>query len=84
MERKSKSKQGMPAGLLMEAWQEDGRTIGRLRLANRWLAERLAETGARPEGCGGREYAVDELARAWMQAADVDAALTMEQGRARP
>ena len=82
-----KSKSSMPAGLLMEAWQEDGRTIGRLRLAERYLAERLAELGLRP-GEDVEAEPVDvgevaELAREWMQAADVDAALAMEQGRAR-
>lgn len=76
-------KSNLSAGLMMEAWQEDGRTIGRLRLANAWLAERLAEEGLRPEGCEGRDFGVPELARAWMQAAEVDAALTMEQGRVR-
>ena len=78
-----KSKSNLSAGLMMEAWQEDGRTIGRLRLANRYLAERLAELGLRPgedveaEPMDGGE--VDELAREWMQAAEVDASLAMEQ-----
>ena len=68
---------------MREQWIEDGHTIGKLRLANRWLAERLAEAGARPEGCEGRDYAFDELARAWVQAADIDAAMAYELGRGR-
>lgn len=67
---------------MREQWIEDGHTIGKLRLANRWLAERLAETGARPEGCEGRDFGMNELASAWMQAADIDAAMAYEQGRA--
>ena len=82
-----KGKGTLSAGLMMEAWQEDGRTIGRLRLANAWLAERLAELGIRPGEDVEAEPMdagdVAELARAWMQAAEVDASLTMEQGRTR-
>lgn len=80
----SKRKSNLSAGLMMEAWQEDGRTIGRLRLANAWLAERLAGMGLHPEdeveaeGVEPAERA--ELARAWIQAAEVDATLTYEQG----
>ena len=77
-----KSKTNLSAGLMMEAWQEDGRTIGRLRLAERFLAERLAEAGLRPEGCGSQVSDVEALASAWIQAADVDAALSCETGRA--
>lgn len=78
-----KNKSSLSAGLMMEAWQEDGRTIGKLRLAERYLAERLAEAGLRPEGGDGQESDVEHLALAWMQAAEVDASLTMEQGRTR-
>lgn len=80
----SKRKSNLSAGLMMEAWQEDGRTIGRLRLANAWLAERLAGMGLHPEDEAEAEAVEpaerEALARAWMQAAEVDAALTMEQG----
>lgn len=80
----SKRKSNLSAGLMMEAWQEDGRTIGRLRLANAWLAERLAGMGLHPEDDVEAEDVEPaeraELARAWMQAAEVDAALTYEQG----
>lgn len=78
-----KNKSSLSAGLMMEAWQEDGRTIGRLRLAERYLAERLAEAGLRPEGGDGQESDVEHLALAWIQAAEVDASLAMEQGRVR-
>ncbi len=82
-----KGKGNLSAGLMMEAWQEDGRTIGRLRLANAWLAERLAGMGLHPEDAVEAEDVEpaerEALARAWMQAAEVDAALTMEQGRVR-
>lgn len=85
MERKSKS--NMSAGLMMEAWQEDGRTIGKLRLAERYLAERLAGMGLHPDEDVDADPVEpaerEELARAWMQAAEVDAAMTMEQGRVR-
>lgn len=82
-----KSKSNLSAGLMMEAWREDGVTIGKLRLANRYLAERLAGLGLHPEddveadmpeGCD-----VDGLAREWIQAADIDAAMAYEQGRVR-
>lgn len=73
-----KNKSSLSAGLMMEAWQEDGRTIGKLRLAERYLAERLAEAGLRPEGGDGQESDVEHLALAWIQAADVDAAMTYE------
>ena len=82
-----KGKSGMSAGLMMEAWQEDGRTIGRLKAANRYLAERLADMGLHPEDSVEAEPVDpaerEALAGAWMQAAEVDAALTMEQGRVR-
>ena len=82
-----KGKGNLSAGLMMEAWQEDGRTIGKLRLANAWLAERLAGMGIHPEDdveADDVEPAEREaLAKAWVQAAEVDAALTMEQGRVR-
>lgn len=82
-----KSKSNLSAGLMMEAWQEDGRTIGRLRLANAWLAERLAGMGLHPEDDVEAEAVEpaerEALARAWIQAAEVDAALTLEQGRVR-
>lgn len=78
-----KNKSSLSAGLMMEAWQEDGRTIGKLRLAERYLAERLAEAGLRPEGGDSQESDVEHLALAWIQAAEVDAAMTMEQGRTR-
>ena len=75
------------ASLMHEAWIEDGRTIGRLKAAERYLAERLAEMGLHPEDEVEAE-AVEpaeraELARAWIQAAEVDASLAMEQGRTR-
>ncbi len=80
----SKRKSNLSAGLMMEAWQEDGRTIGRLRLANAWLAERLAGMGLHPEDEVEAEAVEpaerEALARAWIQAAEVDAALTYEQG----
>lgn len=82
-----KGKGNLSAGLMMEAWQEDGRTIGRLRLAERYLAERLAGMGLHPDedvDADPVEPAEREaLARAWMQAAEVDAAMTVEQGRTR-
>lgn len=78
MERKKK---GLNRAILMhEAWVEDGHTIGRLRLAERYLAERLAEAGLRPEGGEGQDADAEQLTRAWIQAADVDAALAYEQG----
>ena len=84
---KRKSKSNMSAGLMMEAWQEDGRTIGKLRLAERYLAERLAGMGLHPDEDVDADPVEpaerEELARAWMQAAEVDAAMTMEQGRVR-
>jgi len=73
--------------MMRDQFREDGRTIGRLRLANRFLARRLAELGLHPEedvaadmpdGCD-----VDLLTRAWMQAAEVDAALACEHWRTR-
>ena len=82
-----KGKGNLSAGLMMEAWQEDGRTIGRLRLANAWLAERLAGMGLHPyedvDADPVEPAEREALARAWMQAAEVDAAMTMEQGRTR-
>ena len=82
-----KGKGNLSAGLMMAAWQEDGRTIGRLRLANAWLAERLAGMGLHPEDAVEAEDVEpaerEALAKAWMQAAEVDAAMTMEQGRVR-
>ena len=82
-----KGKGNLSAGLMMEAWQEDGRTIGRLRLAERYLAERLAGMGLHPDEDVDADPVEpaerEELARAWMQAAEVDAAMTMEQGRVR-
>ena len=75
------------ASLMHEAWIEDGRTIGRLKAAERYLAERLAGMGLHPEDAVEAEDVEpaerEALARAWMQAAEVDAALTMEQGRVR-
>ena len=72
------------ASLMHEAWIEDGRTIGRLKAAERYLAERLAGMGLHPEDDVEAEDVEPaeraELARAWMQAAEVDAALTYEQG----
>ena len=80
----SKRKSNLSAGLMMEAWQEDGRTIGKLRLANVWLAERLAGMGLHPEDDVEAEAVEpaerEALAKAWVQAAEVDAALTYEQG----
>ena len=80
----SKRKSNLSAGLMMEAWQEDGRTIGKLRLANAWLAERLAGMGLHPEDDVEAEAVEpaerEALAKAWVQAAEVDAALTYEQG----
>lgn len=81
-----KSKSNLSAGLMMEAWQEDGRTIGRLKAAERYLAERLAGMGLHP-GDDVEAEPVDPaereaLARAWIQAADIDAAMAYEQGRA--
>ena len=71
--------------MLHEAWIEDGRTIGKLKAAEAFLARRLAELGLRPdEDVDAGTLApgeVDELARAWVQAADIDAAMTLEQGR---
>lgn len=82
-----KGKGNLSAGLMMEAWQEDGRTIGRLRLANAWLAERLAGMGLHPEDDVEAEDVEpaerEALAKAWIQAAEVDAALALEQGRVR-
>ena len=82
MERKSKGR--LSAGLMMEAWREDGATIGKLKAANRYLAERLAGMGLHPEDAVEAEDVEPaeraELARAWIQAAEVDAALTYEQG----
>ena len=50
-------------------------------------AERLAGMGLHPEDAVEAETVEpaerEALARAWMQAAEVDAALTMEQGRVR-
>ena len=81
MERKKKDLNR--AVMMREAWIEDGHTIGKLRLAERYLAERLAEAGLRPEGGDGQESDVEHLALAWIQAADVDAAMTYEMtGRA--
>ena len=82
-----KGKGSLSVGLMMEAWREDGATIGRLRAANRYLAERLAEMGLHPEDDVEAEAVEpaerEALAKAWVQAAEVDAALTMEQGRVR-
>ena len=82
-----KSKGNISAGLMMEAWREDGETIGRLKAAERWLAERLAGMGIHPEDDVEADDVEPaeraELARAWIQAAEVDAALTMDQGRVR-
>lgn len=82
----SKSKSNLSAGLMMEAWQEDGRTIGRLKAAERYLAERLAGMGLHPEDEVEAEPVDpaerETLARAWIQAADIDAAMAYEQGRA--
>lgn len=82
-----KRKTGLPASLMMEAWLEDGAAIGKLKAANRYLAERLAGMGLHPEDDVEAEDVEPaeraELARAWIQAAEVDAALTMEQGRVR-
>ena len=79
-----KNKSSLSAGLMMEAWQEDGRTIGKLRLAERYLAERLAGMGLHPEDDVEAEAVEpaerEALAKAWVQAADVDAALAYEQG----
>ncbi len=82
MERKKKDLNR--AVMMREAWIEDGHTIGRLRLAERYLAERLAEMGLHPEDAVEAEDVEPaeraELAKAWIQAADVDAALAYEQG----
>ena len=82
-----KGKGSLSVGLMMEAWREDGATIGRLRAANRYLAERLAGMGLHPEDDVEAEDVEpaerDALAKAWIQAAEVDAAMTMEQGRTR-
>ena len=78
MERKKKDLNR--AVMMREAWIEDGRTIGRLKLANSYLAGMLAEAGLRPEGCDGQDFDVEGLTRAWIQAAEVDAALTYGQG----
>lgn len=82
-----KGKGSLSVGLMMEAWREDGATIGRLKAANRYLAERLAGMGLHPEDDVEAEAVEpaerEALAKAWMQAAEVDAALTMEQGRVR-
>ena len=85
MERKKK---GINRAILMhEAWVEDGRTIGKLKAAEHYLAERLAGMGLHPEDAVEAEDVEPaeraELARAWIQAAEVDASLAMEQGRTR-
>lgn len=70
--------------MLHEAWIEDGHVIGKLKAAEAFLARRLAELGVSPDEDVDAEPLdpgeVDELARAWVQAADVDAALSFEQG----
>ena len=67
--------------MLHEAWIEDGHTIGKLRLAERYLADRLAEAGLCPEECLCASMDVPELAKAWVQAADIEAAMAFEQAR---
>ena len=66
---------------LHEAWIEDGHVIGKLKHAEAFLAERLAEAGLRPEECQGLDLDVPGLAKAWIQAADIDAAMAFDQGR---
>ena len=67
--------------MLHEAWIEDGHTIGKLKHANAFLAERLAEAGLRPDDCPCVDMDVPGLAKAWLQAADIDAAMAFEQAR---
>ena len=73
--------------MMRDQFREDGRTIGRLRLANKFLARRLAELGLHPEDDIEADplerVDVDALASAWVQAAEVDAALSYERAGGR-
>lgn len=73
--------------MMRDQFREDGRTIGRLRLANKFLARRLAELGLHPEDDIEADPLergdVDALASAWVQAAEVDAALSYERAGGR-
>lgn len=73
-------KMNMSAGLLWEQHREDGHEIGRLRDLAEWLAERLAETGAKPSGTEGAGLEPETLAKAWMQAGEVEVALARAKG----
>lgn len=84
---KKEKKKNLNRDIMMhEAWIEDGRTIGRLKAAEWYLAERLAGLGIHPEDDVEAEPVDpaerEELVRAWVQAADVDAAMSFEQARA--
>ena len=66
-----KNKRFSKANILREQWLEDGREMGKLKLALRYLARQLAMLGARPSGLAAgasNSFDVDRLQAEWFAA----------------
>ncbi len=60
--------------LLRDQFREDGKTIGKLQLANRYLASQLAQSGIFPEfipDAGRSAEDVAKLTEEWIITADI-------------
>ena len=60
--------------LLQDQFREDGRTIGRLQLANRYLARQLAQSGIFPDYTPDAGRSADEVAKLteeWINTAEI-------------
>lgn len=66
-----KNKRFSKANILREQWLEDGREMGKLKLALRFLARQLAMLGARSSGLAAgasSSFDVDRLQAEWFAA----------------
>ncbi len=61
--RKAVKKAVTKTSILREQWLEDGREIGKLKLALRYLARQLALLGARPSGLAAGASSCDDVDR---------------------
>ena len=58
-----KNKRFSKANILRDQWLEDGREMGKLKLALRYLARQLAMLGARPSGLAAGASTGDDVDR---------------------